>query len=664
MANIAGTNGNNALFGTASDDRFFASLGDDTLSGGGGYDVADYTTWGVPVSVTLANPTGNALDNIILKGSLGTDILQDIDAIYGSALDDRMEVTAPALPGNIFLYGAGGNDTIIGNRLATVFADYLSSGVLPVVADLAAGTARTASGTDTLLRVASLRGSIGNDILLGDDHPNRFLPMDGTNTVDGRGGFDIFFGNLNDPTVVSARPGGSGTVTSVCEHGNMSFTTYANIELIVTGDAADTFIGSTANDRFGPSGGNDTLDGGAGFDTVDYGFAGGLAGPAMGVVVDLAAGRITDYFGGTDLVHSIEAVRGSLLSDLIAGDLGANHLAGNAGNDTLLGGAGNDTLEGGPGSDLIDGGEGYDTVDLRDTGRRSGSFALLGNGDVTFTQAADTDTFRNTEVIEFIDGRMVFDPTDPAAQVVRLYQAALGRGADQAGLNHWINAFDHGVPLSALAAAFLDSTEFQARYGTGTPTGNYVNLLYINALGRGADTGGHAFWTYRIDSGAITRAEALASFSESDENTARTAALARAGIWDLSESAAIVARLYNTTFGRPPDAAGLKFWRETLDGDILTPLGLAQAFADSQEFSYRYGANPSTPDFVEALYVNTLQRGSDLNGKTAWVGAINSGQISRAEAVLGFSESAEHVAITAPFIMPENTAAFGIAFSG
>jgi len=664
LANIAGTSGNNAATGTVSDDRIFASAGNDTLLGGGGYDVADYTAIGVPVFVTLATAAGSALGNFVLKAGLGTDIFQDIDAIYGSALDDRMEVTAVGSATNLFLYGAGGNDIIIGNGLTTTFADYLSSGILPVAADLAAGTAWTAGGADTLVRVASLRGSLGDDILLGDHLDNRFMPMDGINTVDGRGGFDVLLTNPADPAVINALPDGAGTALTVCEHGNMSFTTYAGIELVVTGDGPDSFVGSAGNDRVGPSGGSDTIDGGTGFDTVDYGFAGGLLSPAAGIVADLSAGVIVDFLGSVDLVTGIESIRGSILADRIAGDAFANLLVGNEGSDTLLGGGGRDTLQGGAGSDFLDGGAGYDTVDFRDTGRRSGAFSVLGNGDVAFVQPTGTDTFRNTEVIEFLEGRVVFDAADPAAQVVRLYQAALGRRAEQVGLNQWIGALAQGTPLSVLAGAFLETDEFRARYGAHPSTADYVDLLYANALGRSPDAGGKAFWSDRISSGATTRAEALASFSESDENLARTIALNQAGIWDLSETAALVARLYGTSFGRLPDAAGLRAWREALDSGAQTPLALAQAFTTSQEFNSRYGINLTTAEFVEELYVNTLQRASDPAGQAAWVDAIESGRLTRADVVLGFSESAEHVSITAPNIMPESAASFGIAFAG
>ncbi|MFT8247218.1 family 16 glycosylhydrolase, partial [Roseomonas sp. BN140053] len=56
--------------------------------------------------------------------------------------------------------------------------------------------------------------------------------------------------------------------------------------------------------------------------------------------------------------------------------------------------------------------------------------AIIGQGG---TYALDGE-----KVLHFVDGRLVFDPTDPAAQVVRLYNAALARAPDQDGLNHYV----------------------------------------------------------------------------------------------------------------------------------------------------------------------------------------------------------------------------------
>ena len=153
----------------------------------------------------------------------------------------------------------------------------------------------------------------------------------------------------------------------------------------------------------------------------------------------------------------------------------------------------------------------------------------------------------------------------------------------------------------------------------------------------------------------------LAAFSESAENQAGTAALVQNGIWDRSEAAAQVARMYDTVFGRLPDAPGLVGWRDVLEGGRATLAQVADAFTGSAEFQARYGALDNR-GFATALYVNTLDRPADQAGLDFWTGALDAGA-PRSTVVLAFSESAEHVNLTANSIQSENPNEFGILFA-
>ncbi len=227
------------------------------------------------------------------------------------------------------------------------------------------------------------------------------------------------------------------------------------------------------------------------------------------------------------------------------------------------------------------------------------------------------------------------DTADPTARVARLYEAALDRLPDQGGLNHWIGAVQGGQPLSSLASGFLSSPEFQARFGDATAdTGASVDRLYQNVLGRAGETEGRAFWVSALDRGAGTRADVLAAFSESAENQPGTAALVQAGIWDRSEAAMQVARLYDTVFGRRPDAPGLVFWKDALEGDTATLSQVADAFAGSAEFRAQHGSLGNR-DFADALYVNSLDRPADQAGLDFWAGRLDAGA-ARSEVVLAF----------------------------
>ena len=53
---------------------------------------------------------------------------------------------------------------------------------------------------------------------------------------------------------------------------------------------------------------------------------------------------------------------------------------------------------------------------------------------------------------------------------------------------------------------------------------------------------------------------------------------------------------------------------------------------------------------MDLLYLNVLDRASEPAGKASWVNALNSGAAKRADVVLGFSESQEHILKVSPVI--------------
>ncbi len=104
-------------------------------------------------------------------------------------------------------------------------------------------------------------------------------------------------------------------------------------------------------------------------------------------------------------------------------------------------------------------------------------------------------------------------------------------------------------------------------------------------------------------------------------------------------------RLYNAAFARFPDADGLEYWIEQNGSGINSNRQVAQSFLASDEFSDKYGDNVSTENYVKTLYNNILGRDPDPEGYDYWVGRLSSGAETRAEALLGFAESAENKAL-------------------
>ncbi|WP_439141831.1 DUF4214 domain-containing protein [Pseudooctadecabacter sp.] len=106
-----------------------------------------------------------------------------------------------------------------------------------------------------------------------------------------------------------------------------------------------------------------------------------------------------------------------------------------------------------------------------------------------------------------------------------------------------------------------------------------------------------------------------------------------------------VFRIYNAVFGRTPDTEGHQVWMNRLLTGEIEIDDVANAFIGSREFEVTYGST-STIEFVTLLYENVLGREPDQTGLDGWVNNINTG-MSRAEVVRRFSESQEHVNLTA-----------------
>lgn len=124
-------------------------------------------------------------------------------------------------------------------------------------------------------------------------------------------------------------------------------------------------------------------------------------------------------------------------------------------------------------------------------------------------------------------GLWVQDPD--AAAVARLYDAALDRRPDGGGLATWSARLDAGASLRDVAAQFIASPEFQARYG-GLDAAGFVRAMYQNVLDRPGDEGGVAYWAGLLDAGRADRAGVLAAFSETQEHRVALAPLIDDGI--------------------------------------------------------------------------------------------------------------------------------------
>ncbi|MEN9773226.1 MAG: toxin determinant from serotypes 1/9, partial [Pseudomonadota bacterium] len=197
---LDGLAGNDKLLGGEGDDQLIGGPGNDTLDGGAGnWNQAAYAfpnassgvsfTISVPFSAATGRYAGLQPD-----GLGGTDTLINISStnIFGTPFNDSLTGGA----GVDVLTGGLGSDTLDGGSGSAAVFYLFASGAVTV--DLGAGTSSGADGADTLRNVHGVIGSAYGDTLRGNDFvrsngvSNFFRPGPGNDTMEGRGGEDIY----------------------------------------------------------------------------------------------------------------------------------------------------------------------------------------------------------------------------------------------------------------------------------------------------------------------------------------------------------------------------------------------------------------------------------------------------------------------------------------
>ena len=375
----------------------------------------------------------------VLRGLSGQD------ALRGEAGDDVLRGglnNAPRdLPGGTTkrspdrLSGGPGDDLIDGGdvnlqepwQLALVDEVDYSTAATPVDVDLSAGTA-TGEGTDRLVEIDDLVGSVHDDVLRGNDTSNEINGNAGNDLIEARAGDDEIEASPGDDTVDAgdgvdlmdygrAHNGVTVDLAAGTSTGQGNDTVVGAEDITgslfgdqLAGDAGDNVIdaafgndvvhGRAGADRlFGDTGdddlfgdeGADVLDGELGDDSQDGGadadvlwstpgnddHVGGtgvdwldLSREPVGANVDLEAGTVTA--SGTATVAEVENLLGTLHDDRLLGDGADNVINARGGLDEIDGRDGNDRLFGGADRyrDFLSGGPGTDTVDYSSAYRR------------------------------------------------------------------------------------------------------------------------------------------------------------------------------------------------------------------------------------------------------------------------------------------------------
>lgn len=235
--------------------------------------------------------------------------------------------------------------------------------------------------------------------------------------------------------------------------------------------------------------------------------------------------------------------------------------------------------------------------------------------------------------------------------VKRLYYYTLEREADEAGLADWTGRLSSKAENGGqVAAGFLFSDEFQNRQLSDT---QYVDILYKVFLGREADDAGRQYWIDKLENG-MSRLFVMNGFSGSEEFSAicqrcgfASGQVASAQWRDKNEgTTAFVARLYKNVLDRTYDVDGLNDWCKRLLTHTASAKQVAtNGFFHSAEFANR---NVTDEQFVKLLYRTFLNREYDQNGYEDWLNQLKKGA-SRDKVIRGFADSAEFYELMAKY---------------
>jgi Ca2+-binding RTX toxin-like protein len=445
---IIGGRGNDTVFLGAGNDTFVWNPGDgsDTVEGQGGFDTMVFNGANVAEKIDISangprvrftrdvanivmdlngvervdfNALGGA-DNITVHDLSGTDLTQvnlDLAGVPGSGVGDgaadTVTVEGTNRADNIQIAGAGtslsvtglhatvnvtgaegANDVLNVDALGgndVVSAAGLPAGVMQLTVDGGAGndTITGSQGADRLL------GGDGNDVIIGgrgDDEVflgagnDTFIwnPGDGSDTVEGQGGFDtMLFNGANVAEKIDISANGSRVrftrdVANITMDLNgverVDFNALGGADNITVHDLTGTDVTEVNLNLADANGAGDgaadtvTVEGTNGNDVILVsGDASGTSVTGLHARVNITGAEaandrlVVNALDGDDVVAA-QGLAASAIQLTANGGNGNDVLIGGAGNDTLIGGPGDDVLIGGPGQDVLDGAPGNDTL--------------------------------------------------------------------------------------------------------------------------------------------------------------------------------------------------------------------------------------------------------------------------------------------------------------
>jgi len=236
------------------------------------------------------------------------------------------------------------------------------------------------------------------------------------------------------------------------------------------------------------------------------------------------------------------------------------------------------------------------------------------------------------------------NPDDPSFGdfVERLYVVALGRASEPEGKEFWINkVVKEGATGADCARYFLlTAPEFMNRK---LKVDDFLETLYQTFFDRASDEAGLNYWKESMKKGT-PRKDVVNAFIESEEwcdicatYGVKSGAQAHKAKVVSKNAEAFATRLYTCCLGRAPEEGGLHYWALALTNLEQSGYTAAHQFFHSQEFmNYRF----SDGEYIRRLYTTFMGREPEPKGFAFWMNALANGT-GRDEVMIQFACSPE-----------------------
>ncbi|MBH3345527.1 DUF4214 domain-containing protein [Pseudomonas parafulva] len=316
-------------------------------------------------------------------------------------------------------------------------------------------------------------------------------------------GDDVITVKGDQNTLIDA---GNGNDTIVTGNGNNTVIAGLGNNNITTGSGDDTIILSGSNHA-------DIVNAGAGFDVVqldgsrdDYELTVGnnfnvnLTGNQTAAIKDAEFLSFVGEDGETESValahNDAEAAALRLYQGILDRDAdvsGAKFFTGfvnNGGSLTDVANAFLNSSEFAGANNAADVNDLYQALLGRGTDGDAGASVwtnVLANGGTLADVAAAISVSAEAQAVDASNGTFVES----------LYEAALGREADEAGLQNWVSQLFNGASRAEIAQSIVGSAEAGAKANA-----DFIDSLYQSALDRTADDAGKAHWAAQLEAGA------------------------------------------------------------------------------------------------------------------------------------------------------------------